>query len=109
MRYRYYVDSDSNTICVSSYAGKPVRGIAKCDRTHDEFNEKDGKDLAKARCDFKIAEKRRNRAIQKYNDAMIKYNEAVKNLDRMAAYRNDASNYLEFAKDQLNEIESKMK
>lgn len=30
MRYRFYV-TDNKVICVSSYAGKTVRGVAKCD------------------------------------------------------------------------------
>ena len=47
MAYRYHVSDDNKkVICISSFAKKPVRGIAKCDTNYDEFDVETGKQLA---------------------------------------------------------------
>ena len=55
-RYTFY-KHDNEIICVSRYAGKPVRAIAKC-APQDKFDEETGKSIAKLRVDIKVAEKR---------------------------------------------------
>ena len=37
MRYKTFTDDNDTVVVVSSYAGKPVRGIAKC-YVDDEFD-----------------------------------------------------------------------
>lgn len=65
MRYRYYQDGN-RTICVSSFAGKPVRGVAICD-SKDTFTEDAGQKVSMARCDVKVANKRVKKAFQDLN------------------------------------------
>ena len=60
-----YVVTPTKIIALSTYAGRTVRGIAKC-HPNDTFNEEFGKALAAARCNEKIAEKRYARARKKY-------------------------------------------
>ncbi len=58
-RYNFY-KHDNEIICVSRYAGKPVKAVAKC-APQDEFNDKIGSMIAKMRVDIKVAEKRQKR------------------------------------------------
>ena len=70
MKYTYNVDLKGNKIvCVSHYAGKAVRGVSKCDTQYDEFNVETGMELAKLRCDQKIAKKRVKNLSVKLNKA----------------------------------------
>lgn len=66
-RYKFII-TDDKVICLSSYMGRTVRGVAKCS-PNDEFNEEFGRKLAQARCDYKVAQKRYERAAQKSNEA----------------------------------------
>lgn len=93
-KYKFYNYEDKNTgskvvICISSYAGKPVKGRAKCS-PNDEFNLEAGKALAKARCDYAIAQKREKRALKKASEAYAAAIEASFNLDDMKIYYKDA-------------------
>lgn len=70
-RYRYIIDSEeqpTKVIVLSKYAGKDVRGIAKCS-PNDEFDVEVGKALAQLRCDQKVAWKRLQRARRKVAEA----------------------------------------
>ena len=61
-KYTYFVaDKQKKVVAVSTYAGKIVRGVAKCD-PRDEFSIETGKKLAAARCNLKVATKRAKRA-----------------------------------------------
>ena len=66
-RYRF-IENGNKIICLSTYAKKIVRGIAKCS-PNDTFSSTVGQRLAQLRCDQKIAEKRMNRAYEKYMEA----------------------------------------
>lgn len=60
-KYTYHVFK--NTVyCITKYAGKTVKGIAKCDTSVDTFDETTGRTLAQLRCDKKIAQMSLNRA-----------------------------------------------
>ena len=63
-RYRF-IETNNKVICISTYAKKVVRGVAKCS-PNDNFDIEIGKRLAQLRCDEKIADKRANRALVKY-------------------------------------------
>ena len=106
MRYNYYV-TDSKVICVSSYAGKAVRGISKCD-PKDTFNVEKGKDLAQTRCDFKISEKRLKRANQRYNEACDLVDEALAYKARMANYQDESLAEYQTLKKKLADLEASM-
>lgn len=88
MRYRFYV-TDNKVICVSSYAGKAVRGIAKCD-PKDTFDLETGKKLAQMRCDYKIAQKRVLRARAKHAEATKALGDAREYQDKMQSYYDES-------------------
>lgn len=99
---KFIVDKENRTVtCLSSFAGVPVRGIAKCD-PEDEFDETYGAEIAKARCDLKIAQKRQKRSAKKYYEALVAAQAANERLRRMKAYMKDAeeeySSMLRFVK-----------
>lgn len=87
-KYHFYT-AKNKVVAVSTYAGKPVRGIAKCD-PEDTFSLEDGKKLAMARCNEKIAEKRVKRAIRKHQEAYGAYISSRRFYESMAKYLNDA-------------------
>lgn len=56
--YNYQIYThDNEVLAVSTYAGRYVKGKAKCD-PKDEYSKEHGIKLAVARCDEKIAKKR---------------------------------------------------
>jgi hypothetical protein len=101
-RYKIY-QSGNKVIAVSSFAGRAVRGIAKCDPT-DEFSFEVGKNLAEARCNVNVAEKRAKYAAARINDAIEWYNEAAKYLEKQIARGQDAADRLVVAKKNLDEL-----
>lgn len=56
-KYSYFTNGKDTVVAVASYAGKRVRGVAKCS-DKDEFDLAKGKKLAAARCNLKIAKMR---------------------------------------------------
>lgn len=87
-RYKIY-KSENKVIVVGSFAGKPVRGIAKCD-PEDLFYAKIGEDLATARCENKIALKRVKHAKERREAALKDFIEAKKSLADADTYYNKA-------------------
>ena len=86
MRYTFNIAEDK-VICVAHFAKKPVRGIAKCNRAEgDLFLEDVGKDLAKARCDKKVAEKRCVRAQKQYAYALAQLQKAYAQMEEVSEY-----------------------
>lgn len=88
-KYRFYNSSNGTTVAVSTFAGKTVRGIAKC-APNDEFDSVSGELLAAARCGVKIAEKRVKRAEAKYREALWMMREAADYLGKMSHYLDDS-------------------
>ena len=93
-------------IAVSTYAGKVVRGVAIC-ADNDEFSAAAGKEIAAARCNVKVCRKRKNRALQKYNEAYANFVKARRELDAMSQYLTDSSKMLSEAEIELTAIENK--
>ena len=85
-RYQFYV-APNKVICVSSYAKKPVRGVAKCN-PNDVFDEEKGRRLAQLRCDYKVAQKRFYRLFndvkQRATEELIKAQERYKFVANLA-------------------------
>ena len=100
--YTFYV-TKNKVIAVSTYAGKVVRGIAKCD-PRDEFDLEKGKKLAAARCNLKVASKRVRNANAAYKQAMYDYDKAAARLNDMQQYVIDANRELREAEEFLNDI-----
>lgn len=98
--YQIYT-SGNKVIAVSTFAGKTVRGIAKCD-PNDTFSFEKGKNLAVARCNAKVAEKRLYRAQRKFAEAIEAKIEANDFFTKMQSYLIDSENEYE---DALNNLE----
>lgn len=96
-KYKFFVPTKADgtyqnkVIAVSSYAGRTVKGVAKCD-PQDSFNIETGKELAAARCNEKIAAKRVKRAEAKIAEAENQIAEAKAFLARMQSYYEDSVN-----------------
>lgn len=104
MRYSTYINGNKKeVIVVSSYAKKLVRGIAKC-APGDEFDIQKGYELAKLRCDLKIAEKRTKRAKKVFSNSLIQLNQAKNKYENMRKYWLDASNEKDFLEKKLKEL-----
>ena len=101
-QYRYY-NSDKTVVAVSTYAGKTVRGVAKCDPS-DTFTLDTGKKLAAARCNLKLASRRVKNAENKRNEAFVALEAAQKRVIEMNSYYNDAIACQEAAANELEEI-----
>lgn len=103
---RVHVDSDAKVVvATSTYAGKTVRGVARC-HPNDEFDMDKGIQLAVYRCNLKVANKRQARAARKVKEAKLALYEAQVFLDKMLDYRaQSVFDYLS-AKDDLEDIET---
>ena len=103
--YKYKIDEEKRTIvAMSTFAGKVVTGVARCD-PRDEFVINDGKKLAAARCSVKIAEKRVKRAELCYNIAVEAFKYWSDRLAKMKRYKDDAITAYEAAYDALTNVE----
>ena len=102
-----YVVAGNKVIALSSYGGKCVKGIAKCD-PQDEFNIEYGKKLAAARCNEKVCHKRLRRAQQLHDCAyqFMKYWESE--VQKYAKYEEDARTGYIYAYEELCEIEGNL-
>lgn len=103
---RVHVDFDAKVVvATSTYAGKTVRGVARC-HPNDEFDIDKGIQLAVYRCNLKVADKRQARAARKVKEAQLALYEAQVFLDKMLDYRaQSVFDYLS-AKDDLEDIET---
>ena len=105
--YTHYQFKNKNggitVIAASTYAGHTVKGYAKCD-PGDTFNLEKGKELAEARCNEKIALKRRANAVKKYREAALIADQAHNHYNKMAQYFMDADDQVDAAKARVEEI-----
>lgn len=108
--YKFILDNEENptkVIVLTKYAGRPVRGIAKCS-PNDTFNETLGRDLAQLRCDLKVAKLRMKRAMVKYAEAAKEWNRADEHLADMEDYyfnsRAEYENLLAEEKEMLEKL-----
>ena len=101
-KYHYFFNKD-RVIAVSTFAGKPVRGVAIC-ADRDEFSVERGKKLAAARCNVKVAQKRKARATRKMKEAAQASYEASVHYAKMVNYFDDACRDEEIACNELNEL-----
>lgn len=92
---------------VSTYAGKTVRGTAKCD-PRDNFDMDSGKRLAAARCSAKVAEKRVIRSAKKLAEARAQMASANKYFEDMAEYYQRSCAELNSANEAINDMLSNM-
>ena len=100
-----YIETPNKVIALSTYAGKTVRGIAKC-HPNDTFDVEFGRKLAAARCNAKIAAKRVTNAKSKYWETYRKLIEVTKAHDKYSAYYVDAAEHLREAEAYLDKVRS---
>ena len=104
-KYKFYQYKDKNAkdtvAAASTYAGRTVKGYAKCD-PRDSFNVENGKKLAAARCNAKVSAKRMKRAEYKMKEAQALLDQAQAHYDKMVNYFNDASRDKSFAENEVN-------
>ena len=93
------------TVAVSSYAGRKIKGYAKC-RPEDTFDEEKGKALAQARCELKIAEKRNKKASKQYLEAVATLEQAAKKLADMKQYYMDTVDQIDAAIEKINDLKA---
>lgn len=101
-KYKFYVNGNK-VIAVSTYAGRTVRGTAKCD-PRDEFDLEFGEKLAAARCAYKIAEKRKARATAEYRKAAVAADEAAMHFNDMKQYFIDSVDQLDDAIEEIKKL-----
>ena len=104
-RYRIFRDNKGKVIVASNYAGKIVRGVAKCNE-NDTYKEDIGIALATARCDVKIANKRVKRAMAKYDAATKAVNKANAEWEKAIKYLTNSEQEALTARKTLSVLES---
>lgn len=109
-KYKFYTYTNEKGIqtvaAISTYGGKKVKAVAKCD-PRDGYDVEQGKTIAAARCNSKIAHKRRDRAFACYQEAERRVAEAERYLRKMTSYYNEAYDAMREADDELEDILTK--
>lgn len=98
-----YVVTPTKVIALSTYAGKVVRGVAKCS-PQDKFDVDYGKELAAARCNLKVAQKRLKRAGKVYTAASKAMRLAERDCDFAVDYWERSNQELFEAVDHLDAV-----
>lgn len=106
-RYQTYLAGEKKIIVVSRYAGKVVRGVAKCS-PGDTYNVEKGEKLARLRCDEKISEKRVARSQEAYADAVANLAKAQKRVEAMKQYMDDAAAEYDEVQKELAKVTASM-
>ena len=99
---KFFTNNKDTVVAVSSYAQRPVRGVAKCS-PEDTFDLTKGMAIAAARCNKKVAEKRLNRSLNKYWGAYADLEVAKARFDKMCKYYTDSFEALKQANIDLEE------
>ena len=100
-----YIETPNKVIALSTYAGKTVRGVAKC-HPNDTFDVEFGRKLAAARCNAKIAAKRMTNARNKYWVVHDEYLKVNRDFKKSAQYYADAVAQFKKAEAYLDEVRS---
>ena len=105
-QYTYHVTEDK-VYCITKFAGKAIKGVAKCD-PEDTFNLDTGKKLAQLRCIAKIAKKKHKIAIMKMEEARNKLHDATKYMITAEENYNDTFKKMCEVNLELEEFENKL-
>ena len=107
-KYRIFTtNNDKTVIAVSTFAGKTVRGVAKCDPSDTPDIEK-GIKLAILRCDEKISTKKVARGIMKVKAAQAEVDAAYKRLSNAEQYLIDAEKQMFYNSQELAQFQLTM-
>ena len=103
-----YSFAENRIYCMTYYAGKTVKGIAKRD-PEDEFDLEVGKKLARARCEYKLRKKQLKNKIKRCEIAEEELMIAQNHARNAVIYKVEAEANLEAAKRALEEIEDSLR
>ena len=103
-----YSFAENRVYCMTYYAGKTVKGIAKRD-PEDEFDLEVGKKLARARCEYKLRKKQLKNKIKRCEIAEAELMIAQNHARNAVIYKIEAEENLEAAKRALEEIEDSLR
>lgn len=106
MKYQTFT-TGNKVIVVSHYAGKRVKGYAKCD-PKDTYDFDKGKKLATLRCDEKVCDKRFKKALKKLAQARADVEAAQKHLLDMQDYVTQSREDLIQVQTELKTFESQL-
>ena len=81
----------SVVVALSTFAGRPVKGVAKC-MEGDPFSLEKGKELAAARCDYKVCVKRAKKAKKEYDEVVKKFDALYAKCKQVSSYYSDTLN-----------------
>ena len=102
-----FIKAQNMVIAITTFAGHTVRAKAKC-HPNDEFDYEFGKELAAARCNVKVAKRRYQRAVDKYNKSLEMRRAAMKEFNECCDYLTNSCNALKVATMKLAEVEGKI-
>ena len=103
-----YSFSENRVYCMTFYAGKTVKGVAKRD-PEDEFDLEVGKKLARARCEYKLRKKQLKNKLKRCEIAESELMIAQNHARNAVIYKVEAEANLETAKRALEEIEASLR
>lgn len=108
-KYYQYVDEKGRqvVVAVSHFAGRTVKGYAKCDPS-DTFDLEKGKALAAARCNYKVLTKKAARAKDNLAHYAYLLAKAKTNADKADQMLCDANIELLQAKQHLSDVLSNL-
>lgn len=98
-----FIHNGKETICISSYAKRTVKGVAKAN-PNDSYDKEKGELLAKARCDYKVACKRVKNASNRLHEAETFVDDVTTYYKRMMDYYDDAMSEMTMAKNNLESL-----
>lgn len=107
MKHNFFVH-DNKIYCVTTYKGKTIKSVSKC-HPEDEYSFEDGMDLAEARCDVKVSERRLTLAIENMQKADAEYKKAKELRDRAWNHLQNSITAKDEAVKRLTELEKVMK
>lgn len=107
-KYKFYFSSKGETIAVATFAGKTVRGVARCS-PEDAFDEEKGKQLAAARCHAKIAQLRRETAEKRFDIAKAEVDKVQHTMNQCFWYLMDSTEVENVAKRDLKRLTRAMR
>ena len=106
-KYKYVIDEEKRTIvALSTFAGRPVRGVARC-APNDTWDVEAGKKLAEARCAIKIAHKRLQRAEDMVTGSKEGLRYFTEQVAKYEKYEMDAIEGVKIATAELKKLENK--
>ena len=102
-KYKCFTNNKDVVVVVCRYAGRPIRGVAKCS-PNDTFDLEKGTEIAKTRANLKVAKMRKKRALEKRREAESIAVKAWDDSREAHAYWMDARNQYKQLEKHLEEI-----